>query len=66
MDTERGHAEHLAVGETTVLQDGRDHCANGPGTPVAQIVYHFENVFDWRSGPRRGFIPVPIPIHPSP
>jgi hypothetical protein len=26
------------------------------------IVYHFENVFDRRSGPRRGFTPVPIPI----
>ena len=30
------------------------------------IVYHFENVFDRRSGPRRGFNPVPIPIQPSP
>jgi hypothetical protein len=28
--------------------------------------YHFENVFDWRSGPRRGFITAPIPIHPQP
>ena len=27
------------------------------------MVYHFENVFDRRSGPRRGFNPVPIPIH---
>ena len=39
------------------------------GTPIAlppQFVYHFENVFDWRSGPRRGFIAAPIPIQPSP
>ena len=26
--------------------------------------YHFENVFDWRSGPRRGFNTAPIPIQP--
>jgi hypothetical protein len=30
------------------------------------IVYHFENVFDRRSGPRRGLNPVSIPIQPSP
>ena len=30
------------------------------------IVYHFENVFDWRSGPRRGFNPRLDPIQPSP
>ena len=34
-----------------------------PSTP---IVYHFENVFDRRSGPRRGFNPVSIPIQPLP
>ena len=31
-----------------------------------QIWYHFENVFDRRSGPRRGLNPVSIPIQPSP
>ena len=30
------------------------------------MVYHFENVFDRRSGPRRGLCTVPIPIQPSP
>jgi len=30
------------------------------------MVYHFENVFDRRSGPRRGLFTVPIPIQPSP
>jgi hypothetical protein len=34
--------------------------------PRSPIVYHFENVFDRRSGPRRGFNPVPIPIQPLP
>ena len=32
-----------------------------PIAPLPQIVYHFENVFDWRSGPRRGFMAAPIP-----
>src|SRR5207302_1084646 len=32
----------------------------------ARMKYHFENVFDWRSGPRRGFIPAPIPIQSPP
>ena len=36
--------------------------ADGPGAGEARMKYHFENVFDWRSGPRRGFIPAPIPI----
>jgi hypothetical protein len=26
----------------------------------------FAHVFDWRSGQRRGFIPVPTPFHPTP
>ena len=30
-----------------------------PIAPPAQIVYDFENVFDWRSGPRRGWSPPP-------
>jgi hypothetical protein len=30
------------------------------------MVYHLENVFDRRSGPRRGPLTVPIPIQPSP
>ena len=30
------------------------------------IVYDFENVFDWRSGPRRGNHAAPIPIHLPP
>jgi hypothetical protein len=30
------------------------------------MVYAFENVFDWRSGPRRGLMAAPIPIHPLP
>ena len=34
--------------------------------PLPQLVYHFENVFDRRSGPRRGFIAAPIPIQPLP
>ena len=37
-----------------------------PIAPPAQIVYDFENVFDWRSGPRRGFKAAPIPTQPSP
>jgi hypothetical protein len=28
--------------------------------------YDFENVFDWRAGPRRGFNAAPIPIQPLP
>jgi len=66
MDTERSHAETLAVGIPTLLQDRQDHSADGPGTRRGDIVYDFENVFDWRSGPRRGLIPAPIPIRPSP
>ena len=33
-------------------------------TPIALtalFVYHFENVFDWRTGPRRGLTAAPIP-----
>jgi len=30
------------------------------------IVYHFENVFDRRSGPRRGFNPVRSRSNPRP
>jgi hypothetical protein len=33
------------------------------------IVYHLENVFDWRSGPRRGSsvkMAAPIPTNPPP
>jgi hypothetical protein len=29
-------------------------------------MYDFENVFDWRSGLRRGLMAAPIPIQPSP
>jgi len=32
----------------------------------SQIVYDFENVFDRRSGPRRGFNPVRSRSNPSP
>ena len=66
MDTELGHSEHLANGEFTVLHYPQDRAADGPGTRAAAIVYDLENVFDWRSGPRRGLITAPIPIQPSP
>ena len=87
MDTELGHSEHLATGETTV-PDAPNFRAGPMGygqAPSARLgwglqtmgqskvraatrhsVYDFENVFDWRSGPRRGFITAPIPIQPSP
>ena len=58
------------MGDPTLLQPRLDHtldhAADGPGTPSHDIVYDFENVFDWRSGPRRGLITAPIPIQPSP
>jgi hypothetical protein len=44
----------------------KDALTDGPGPQGCRILYDFENVFDWRSGPRRGFTPAPIPIHPSP
>jgi len=57
-------------GDPTLLQPRLDHtldhAADGPGTPSHDIVYDFENVFDWRSGPRRGLIPAPIPIQSPP
>jgi len=31
-----------------------DHRGDGPGARSRRMRYHFENVFDWRSGPRRG------------
>ena len=38
--------------------------AEGPGARATRPWYHFENVFDWRSGPRRGHPTAPTPIHP--
>jgi len=52
------------IGTLRVLLSGPS-CGGveGTGAPWAGIEYHFENVFDWRSGPRRGFTPAPIPTH---
>ena len=54
VDAGGGHAGKPSVGHQgySTSADRRRSCT------------HFENVFDWRSGPRRGFIPVPIPIQP--
>jgi hypothetical protein len=66
VDTEHGHWRTLAVGRSTVLHHRHDHSADGPGTRHPGIVYDFKNVFDWRSGPRRGLITAPIPIQSPP
>jgi hypothetical protein len=58
VDTVRGHA-----GTSWGGPQGTPPVGKWGVTLRAGIGYDLENVFDWRSGPRRGLTPVPIPIH---